>query len=98
VAREIALLTNPSAGKGAGSRTAAIVLPRLKEAGFSVWEMEGRDGAEALTLARQAVAHGVESLVVVGGDGMVHMAVQALAGSDVNCYYRRCIYICSELL
>ncbi len=84
VAREIALLTNPSAGKGAGSRTAAIVLPRLREAGFTVREMEGRDGAEALTLARQAVAQGVESLVVVGGDGMVHMAVQALAGTDVN--------------
>ena len=84
MAREIALLTNPSAGKGAGSRTAAIVLPRLREAGFTVREMEGRDGAEALTLARQAVAQGVESLVVVGGDGMVHMAVQALAGTDVN--------------
>jgi diacylglycerol kinase (ATP) len=84
VAREIALLTNPSAGKGAGSRTAAIALPRLREAGFRVHELEGRDGPEALALARQAVAEGVESLVVVGGDGMVHMAVQAVAGTDVN--------------
>jgi diacylglycerol kinase (ATP) len=84
VAREIALLTNPSAGKGAGSRTAAIALPRLREAGFHVRELQGRDAAEALGLARQAVAAGVESLVVVGGDGMVHVAVQALAGTDVN--------------
>jgi diacylglycerol kinase (ATP) len=84
VAREIALLTNPSAGKGAGSRTAAIALPRLREAGFHVRELQGHDGVEALTLARQAVAAGVETLVVVGGDGMVHMAVQALAGTDVN--------------
>jgi len=84
VAREIALLTNPSAGKGAGARTAAIALPRLREAGFHVRELEGGDGPEALTLAHQAVAEGVESLVVVGGDGMVHMAVQALAGTDVN--------------
>jgi diacylglycerol kinase (ATP) len=84
VAREIALLTNPSAGKGAGSRTAAIALPRLREAGFHVRELQGRDGVEALALARQAVAAGVESLVVVGGDGMVHVAVQALAGTDVN--------------
>ncbi len=84
MAREIALLTNPSAGKGAGSRTAAIALPRLREAGFDVRELEGRDGADALSLARQAVADGVESLVVVGGDGMVHMAVQALAGTEVN--------------
>jgi diacylglycerol kinase (ATP) len=84
VAREIALLTNPSAGKGAGSRTAAIALPRLREAGFHVRELQGRDGVEALALARQAVAAEVESLVVVGGDGMVHVAVQALAGTDVN--------------
>jgi diacylglycerol kinase (ATP) len=84
VARQIALLTNPSAGKGAGSRTAAIALPRLREAGFHVHELEGEDGPEALALARRAVAEGVESLVVVGGDGMVHMAVQALAGTDVN--------------
>ncbi|HEY0775773.1 MAG TPA: diacylglycerol kinase [Nocardioidaceae bacterium] len=84
MAREIALLTNPSAGKGAGSRTAAIALPRLREAGFHVRELQGSDGPEALALAREAVAEGVESLVVVGGDGMVHMAVQALAGTDVN--------------
>jgi diacylglycerol kinase (ATP) len=80
----IALLTNPSAGKGAGSRTAAIALPRLQEAGFEVRELVGSDGPEALALARQAVAEGVESLVVVGGDGMVHMAAQALARTEVN--------------
>jgi diacylglycerol kinase (ATP) len=84
VAREIALLTNPSAGKGAGSRTAAIALPRLREAGFHVHELQGEDGPAALALAQKAVADGVESLVVVGGDGMVHMAIQALANTDVN--------------
>lgn len=84
VAREIALLTNPSAGKGSGSRTASIALPRLREAGFHVRELQGHDGVEALELARRAVAEGVESLVVVGGDGMVHIAVQALAGTEVN--------------
>jgi diacylglycerol kinase (ATP) len=81
VAREIALLTNPTAGKGAGERTAAITLPRLREAGFHVRELVGRDGPEALEMAHRAVADGAESLVVVGGDGMVHIAVQALAGS-----------------
>lgn len=84
VAREIALLTNPSAGRGAGSRTAALALPRLREAGFWVRELEGHDGPETLGLAREAVAAGVEALVAVGGDGMVHMAVQALAGTGVN--------------
>jgi diacylglycerol kinase (ATP) len=84
VARTIALLTNPTSGKGRGQRTAAIAVPRLTEAGFEVQELVGRDGDEALDLARKAVADEVESLVVVGGDGMVHIAAQALAGTPTN--------------
>jgi diacylglycerol kinase (ATP) len=84
VAREIALLTNPTSGKGRGLRTAAIALPRLKEAGFRVRSLVGRDAAEAQDLARSCVADGVDSLVVVGGDGMVHLAVQALVGSETS--------------
>jgi diacylglycerol kinase (ATP) len=84
VAREITLLTNPTAGKGRGARTAAIALPRLREAGFRVRSVAGRDADEALDLARASVADGAESLVVCGGDGMVHLAVQALAGSETS--------------
>jgi diacylglycerol kinase (ATP) len=84
VPRQIALLTNPAAGRGNGQRTAAIALPRLTEAGFRVRSLAGRDADESLDLARQSVADGVESLVVCGGDGMVHLAVQALAGTDTS--------------
>ncbi len=84
MAREIALLTNPTAGRGRGTRTAAIALPRLQEAGIRVHALVGRDADEALELAQRAVADGVESLVVVGGDGMVHLAVKALVGSGAS--------------
>jgi diacylglycerol kinase (ATP) len=84
VARQIALLTNPTSGKGKGRRSAAIALPRLKEAGFEVRELVGRDAGDALDLARRAVADGVESLVVCGGDGMVHLATQVVAGTGTN--------------
>lgn len=83
VSREIALLTNPSAGRGRGARSAALALPRLREAGFEVRQMEGRDADEALDLARACVADGVETLVVCGGDGMTHIGVQAVAGTQV---------------
>ena len=79
--REIALLTNPTSGKGRGARVAGQVLPRLRDAGIVVRNLVSRDPDEAGQLAEQCVADGVESLVVVGGDGMVHVAVQALAGS-----------------
>jgi diacylglycerol kinase (ATP) len=84
VPREIALLTNPTAGKGRGARTAALALPRLRDAGFSVRSLAGRDVDEARELARESVADGVESLVVCGGDGMVHLAAQVLAGTSTN--------------
>ncbi len=82
MSRRIALLTNPTAGRGRGRRTAAVAAQRFREAGFAVEELVGRDVDEAADLARSAAASGVEALVVCGGDGMVHLAVQALAGSD----------------
>jgi diacylglycerol kinase (ATP) len=79
VARDIAVLINPTAGKGRALRAAALAVPRLEEAGFRVRRIQGRDADEALDLAREAVADGVETLVAVGGDGLVHLAVQAVA-------------------
>ncbi len=82
--KEIALLSNPTSGKGKGARVAGQALPRLREAGLLVRNLVGRDADEALDLARKCVADGVETLVVVGGDGMVHVAVQALADSETQ--------------
>ncbi|UAL31500.1 diacylglycerol kinase [Nocardioides rotundus] len=81
--REIALLTNPTAGKGRAVRLRDAALTRLREGGLVVRDLMGRDAEEAGVLARGAVAGGVEGLVVVGGDGMVHLAAQVLAGTDV---------------
>jgi diacylglycerol kinase (ATP) len=79
--REIALITNPTSGKGKGARARDVALGRLRGAGLVVRNLEGRDAHEALELAHQCVADGVSALVVCGGDGMVHLAVQALAGT-----------------
>jgi diacylglycerol kinase (ATP) len=80
--RDIALLTNPVSGKGRGGRVRDRALARFREQGLDVRSLQGRDAAEALELARQCVADGVDALVVCGGDGMVHFAVQALAGTS----------------
>jgi diacylglycerol kinase (ATP) len=83
-AREIALLTNPTSGKGKGARARNLALPRLREAGLVVRNLQGRDADEALDLARQCVADGIEALVVCGGDGMVHLGAQAVAGTTTS--------------
>lgn len=82
--KEIAVLTNPMSGKGKGNKVASSVIPRLTDAGFDVRSLIGRDADEATDLARQAVADGLETLVVIGGDGMVHLATQVLAGSQTR--------------
>ena len=81
--REIAFLTNPTAGNGRGRVCRDAALPRLHDAGLVVRDLEGRDAAEALQLARQCVADGVDALVVCGGDGLVHLGAQAVAGTGV---------------
>jgi diacylglycerol kinase (ATP) len=84
VSSEIALLTNPTSGKGRGARVVDVVLPRLRDAGYVVRNLVGRDADEALDLARGCVADGLGTLVVVGGDGMVHLALQAVAGTETR--------------
>jgi diacylglycerol kinase (ATP) len=81
--REIALLTNPTAGKGRGAKVRQRALARLRGAGLTVRDLQGRDASEALDLARQCVAGGVDALVVCGGDGMVHLAAQAVASTGI---------------
>lgn len=46
--------------------------------------MAGADEDESARLARAAVADGYDGLVVMGGDGMVHLALQALVGSTTT--------------
>lgn len=81
MARDIAVLTNPTAGKGRAGRMTDLAVARLRDAGFAVRRLQGRDADEARDLAEAAVADGVETLAVVGGDGLVHIAVQVLARS-----------------
>nr|WP_218849321.1 diacylglycerol kinase family protein [Nocardioides perillae] len=74
-------MINPTAGKGRGAVAGRLAAARLRDAGLVVTELVGRDGDEALDLARAAVERGVDSLVACGGDGLVHLAVQAVARS-----------------
>ena len=79
--REIALLVNPTAGKGRGARLCQPVAERLRAHGCQVDVVIGRDADEAFDQVRNRVAKGVDALVAVGGDGLVNMALQVVAGT-----------------
>jgi diacylglycerol kinase (ATP) len=79
VTSEITLFVNPSAGRGRGAHAAQPAARALREAGHRVRGVVGEDAADALARARAAVAGGTDALVAVGGDGMVSLALQAVA-------------------
>jgi diacylglycerol kinase (ATP) len=77
----VALLVNPTAGKGRAAGMVARVTERLRVGGANVAILVGRDAEDAAALARQAVTDGVDALVALGGDGMVHLALNVVAGT-----------------
>ncbi|MEU3557214.1 diacylglycerol kinase [Streptomyces fragilis] len=79
---EIVLFVNPTAGRGRGAQAAQPAASAFRDAGFSVRTIVGLDADDALDRAREAVAGGTGALVAVGGDGLVHLALQAVAGTD----------------
>jgi diacylglycerol kinase (ATP) len=79
---DVSLLVNPSAGKGRAANLVADVAARLREGGLNVSILIGRDAPDALGLVRRAVADGTDAVVALGGDGMVNLALNAVAGTS----------------
>ena len=79
----IAVLANPTSGKGYGRVATALALHRLTHAGATVLDISAPTLEAAREEAAAAVAGGVDALVVIGGDGMVHLGANAVAGTDV---------------
>ncbi|MEU8174767.1 YegS/Rv2252/BmrU family lipid kinase [Microbispora hainanensis] len=83
MADEITVLVNPAARGGRTLRLLDPVLQRLRAGGRPVSVIVGTSAADALSRAREAVAAAPAALVAFGGDGLVHLAVQAVAGTAV---------------
>lgn len=83
-ARRVALLVNPTAGNGDGEATGQAVAARLRTAGLDVTSLRGTDIDHAAQVAAEQVAAGVDHLVVLGGDGMTHVGLNATAGTGTS--------------
>ncbi|MBM7168253.1 diacylglycerol kinase [Streptomyces sp. G44] len=78
---EITLFVNPTAGRGRGAHAAQPAASALRDRGFSVRTVIGENAPDALRRAREAVEGGTAALIAVGGDGMVSLALQTVAGT-----------------
>jgi diacylglycerol kinase (ATP) len=79
---EVAVLVSPTAGRGRAGVLADDVLAVFRAGGLSPRLLPATTGADAERQAAGAVADGAGAVVAVGGDGTVHAAVQAVAGTS----------------
>ena len=79
----ITLLTNPASGHGNAPHAAERAVTRFQQRGIDVVQIVGRDAQHAGALVAEAVDRGTDALVVAGGDGVISVALQVLAGKQI---------------
>jgi diacylglycerol kinase (ATP) len=75
----IALVVNPSSGKGRAQQLLPEVAGLFRDTGHPLDVLLSRSVEEARAMAADAVESGVGTLVVMGGDGMMHLGLNVVA-------------------
>jgi diacylglycerol kinase (ATP) len=75
----VALVVNPTAGKGRASRQLPAVAGILRDAGHTVEVLLSRNVDEARAMAVEAIGRAIDVLAVMGGDGMMHLGLNTVA-------------------
>jgi diacylglycerol kinase (ATP) len=83
MARKIALVVNPTSGRGLGARVAPIVRARLQSAGLTVDEYITTCAEDVGRISAEVIASGADAVALVGGDGTMHLGAQVLARSGM---------------
>lgn len=82
--KNIAMVTNPRAGHGVAHFAATKASKVFADRGVNVVALQGSSPEHSRMLMREALDDGrLDALVVCGGDGMINLALQEQAGSDV---------------
>ena len=81
--KHIAMLVNPTSGRGKGARIAPRVAARLRAAGIEVVELITTSAEDVPPRTREAIKTLADAVVVVSGDGTIHQVVQEMAGENM---------------
>lgn len=79
----LGVVVNPVAGRGRGADVGHRAHDLLVRGGHDVHDLSAPTLARATDRARAAALGGLDALVVVGGDGMVHLGVNVVAGTGL---------------
>ena len=77
----IRLVANPTSGRGRAGSLVPEAVAALTERGVDVEVRFTTDADDLRSAVREARDSGAERLILCGGDGTIHLAVQELAGS-----------------
>lgn len=80
---KISVVVNPISGGGRGARIGRQVVEQLRQAGSLGTVINASSAEETLSQTRLVVAEDGDGVIAVGGDGLVHLVIQALAQSGV---------------
>jgi diacylglycerol kinase (ATP) len=83
MSRRIALVVNPTSGRGRGARIAPAVRERLAAAGLTVDVHTTTCAEDVGRIAAEVVASGADAVALIGGDGTIHLGAQVLANSGM---------------
>ncbi|WP_277681152.1 diacylglycerol/lipid kinase family protein [Saccharomonospora azurea] len=81
--RRVALAVHPDSGQGAAARMAGTVAERLRAEADRLALITASSAEEFRQRVSECRASGLDALVVVGGDGAAHQAVQSCAETEV---------------
>ena len=73
------LLISSFSRKGKGRESTEVILEKFGDLGVEVTLIEGETLTDIDVKLRDLVSNGIERIVVAGGDGMIHSAIQAVA-------------------
>ncbi|WP_327636756.1 YegS/Rv2252/BmrU family lipid kinase [Kribbella sp. NBC_00482] len=83
MSRRIALVVNPTSGRGRGARIAPAVRERLAAAGLTVDVHTTTCAEDVGRIAAEVVASGADAVALIGGDGTIHLGAQVLANTGM---------------
>ncbi|KUI21303.1 diacylglycerol kinase [Mycobacterium lehmannii] len=79
----VTMLTNPASGHGSAPHAAERAVAQFHRRGMDVVAIAGTSAEHARKLVEGALDRGMDALVVVGGDGIISLALQVLAQTDI---------------
>jgi diacylglycerol kinase (ATP) len=81
--KRLVVAINPSARFGASKGAGPIIVDKLRGLGHTVVDLVAPSYAQLIEDAKREIAAKPDALIVVGGDGMVNLGVNLVAGTGV---------------